>query len=101
MLLTDEDRYRHNHIRFKNEILSFVVQYEMLLEGVWLPVVRYDTGHGFAHRDLFDRKGNKHKTPVFARDYNEALIFAESDIKSNWSMYKENFLGSTTHEEVT
>jgi len=49
----------------------------------WLPVVRYDTRHGFAHRDLLDKKGEKQKTPILAKDYNDALIFAEYDIKSN------------------
>jgi len=58
-----------------------------------VPVVKYDTEHGFAHRDILDKKGNKHKTPIFARDYNEALTFAEYDIKSNWILYKKAFLG--------
>ncbi|MBM4137660.1 MAG: hypothetical protein FJ241_12655 [Nitrospira sp.] len=92
-MLTSEDRYRHRHIRFKRDILSFVVQYETKLEGKWLPVIRYDTEHGFAHRDLFDRDGNKKKTPMFTKDYNEALTFAEYDIKSNWKIYKQTFLG--------
>jgi hypothetical protein len=33
---------------------SFVVQLECLWEGEWKPVVRYDTAHGFAHRDKID-----------------------------------------------
>ena len=53
VMLTSEDRYRHHHVRFKRDVLGFVVQYETRLEGKWLPVVRYDTRHGFAHRDLF------------------------------------------------
>jgi len=55
-------------------------------------VVRYDTHHGFAHRDLFDRKGRAQKTPLFTKDYNEALTFAEDDVKSNWKGYKRRFL---------
>lgn len=55
VMLTPKDRYRHSHIRFKGEVLNFVVQYETKLEGEWLPVVRYDTEHGFAHRDTFDK----------------------------------------------
>ena len=92
-MLTNEDKYRHKHIRFKGEVLSFVVQYETKLEGKWYPVVRYDTEHGFAHRDLVDRNGNKQKTPMFTENYNEALTFAEYDIKSNWKFYKQTFLG--------
>ena len=68
VMLTPEDRYRHRHARFRGNVLSFVVQYETRLEGKWLPVVRYDTEHGFAHRDLFDKKANKKKTPMFTED---------------------------------
>lgn len=95
VMLTQEDRYRHQHVRFRGNILSFVVQYETRIKDKWLPVVRYDTGHGFAHRDLFDKKGNKSKTPIFTEDYNKALTFAEYDIRSNWKIYKKAFLGGT------
>jgi hypothetical protein len=98
-MLTPEDRYRHIHIRFRSDILSFVVQYETRLEGKWLPVVRYDTEHGYAHRDIMDKKGNKRKTPIFTEDYNEALTFAEYDIKSNWRIFKDAFLGGTEYED--
>ncbi|MCF6147600.1 MAG: hypothetical protein E3K37_02970 [Candidatus Kuenenia sp.] len=60
--------------------------------------MRYDTEHGFAHRDLLDREGNKKKTPLFAKDYNEVLTFAEYDIKSNWNSYKQAFLGGKGYE---
>jgi len=94
VMLTQEDRYRHNHIRLKGNVLSFAIQYETRLEGKWLPVVRYDTEHGFAHRDLLDKKGKKQKTPIFSKDFNEALTFAEYDIRSNWKLYKQAFLRS-------
>jgi hypothetical protein len=86
------DRYRHHHVRVKRVVVSFSIQYETKLSGRWLPVVRYDTQHGFAHRDLLDRRGRARKTPLFTQDYNEALTFAEHDIKSNWKGYKRQFL---------
>jgi len=95
VMLTPKDRYRHYHIRFKKNVLSFIIQYETKFKNKWLAVVRYDTKHDFAHRDIIDKKGNKIKTPMFTKDYNEALIFAEYDIKSNWKMYKENFFRSS------
>jgi hypothetical protein len=79
-MLTPEDRYRHTHRRFKGDVLDFVIQYETRFKDEWFPVIRYDAGHGFAHRDLLKRKGNKKKTPMFTYDYNEALTFAEYDI---------------------
>lgn len=101
-MLTPEDRYRHHHVRFKGEILSFVIQYETILErGMASCGKRYDTEHGFAHRDIIYREGNKLKTPMFTRDYNEALTFAEYDIKSNWRVYKKAFLGGKEYEHST
>ena len=90
-MLTPNDRYRHNHVRVKRVVVRFVVQYETKIEGKWLPVVRYDTRHGLAHRDVLDKRGNKEKTPIFVNDFNEALTFAEYDIRSNWRLYKQRF----------
>jgi hypothetical protein len=85
------DRYRHLHIKEKGKIAFFRIQYETEINGVWYPVVRYDTAHGFAHRDLLKMKGEVLKTPLFNQDYNDALTFAESDLKSNWRFYRERF----------
>ena len=98
IMLTPSDRYRHHHLRFKGAVLNFVVQYETRVGGRWFPVVRYDTRHGFAHRDTLDRKGNTRKTPIFARNYNEALTFAEYDIRSNWKLYRQRFMEGFDNE---
>jgi len=66
-MLTPEDRYRHFHRRVGKRVVEFRVQYETKLGGEWYPVVRYDTAHGFAHRDLIDRHGRQRKAPIFAR----------------------------------
>lgn len=87
------DRYRHLHIQEKGKILFFRVQYETKIDDVWYPVVRYDTAHGFAHRDLLNIKRDVKKTPLFNQNYNDALTFAENDLKSNWAYYKERFIG--------
>jgi len=92
VMLTPTDRYRHRHLRVNGDVVRFVVQYETRVAEKWLPVVRYDTRHGFAHRDTFDDTGNKQKTPIFASDYNEALTFAEYDIRSNWRIYRKDFM---------
>jgi len=86
------DRYRHLHIKEKGKIIFFRVQYETKIGDIWYPVVRYDTAHGFAHRDLMRLKGSVEKTPLFNQDYNDALTFAESDLKTNWEYYKRRFL---------
>ena len=85
------DRYRHLHIKEGVKIIFFRVQYETKINKIWYPVVRYDTMHGFVHRDLLSFKEKVKKTPLFNQDYNDALTFAENDLKSNWEYYKKRF----------
>ena len=92
------DRYRHLHIPNKGIIVFFRVQYETRIGKQWHPVVRYDTAHGFDHRDLLDIMGRVKKTPLFNQDYNDALSFAESDLKSNWLSYKRAFVEDSEDE---
>ena len=92
VILGLNDRYRHRHIRERGEIVYFRIQLETMIGDKSYPVVRYDTSHGFAHRDLISRKGDVTKTPVFIYNYNDALTFAEGDLKANWEIYKERFL---------
>lgn len=87
------DRYRHMHVRRHGRIVFFRLQYETKLNDEWYPVVRYDTAHGFAHRDIMNRTGRVvSKTPLFNQDYNDALTFAENDLKLNWEHYRQRFL---------
>lgn len=90
--LSPTDRYRHLHVRVKDRVVFFRVQMEALVENKWSPIVRYDNAHGFAHRDLMNRKGEAIKTPLFNQDLNDALTFAENDLKTNWRYYKQRFL---------
>lgn len=90
--ISPEDRYRHLHIIDRGKIIFFRVQFETKIINNWHPVVRYDAAHGFAHRDLLDFKGSVKKTPLFNQNYNDALTFAENDLKTNWEYYKHRFL---------
>lgn len=90
--LSPKDRYRHLHVRARDKIVFFRLQLETLVGKEWLPVVRYDTAHGFAHRDLLDQRGHAIKTPLFNQDLNDALTFAENDLKTNWESYRGRFL---------
>ncbi|HLC15676.1 MAG TPA: hypothetical protein VJL89_05565, partial [Thermodesulfovibrionia bacterium] len=50
--LLDEDNALR--VRFeidKGRVSQFVVQLECTFDDEWIPVVRYDTAHGFAHCD--------------------------------------------------
>jgi len=67
-----------------------VVQYEAEIHGSWHPVVRYDTSHGFAHRDLMYPDGSVDKQPLLFESYNLALTFATQELKQNWQRYRHN-----------
>ena len=57
------------------QILRFVVQLEcqFVEDGEWIPVVRYDSAHGYAHRDIMHPTQKEEKTEMSVQDYNEAL----------------------------
>lgn len=75
----------------RGHILSFVIQLECLLESKWHPIVRYDTAHGFAHRDTLKPGGTEEKQAITAADFNEALTYAQQDIKAHWRDYLERY----------
>jgi hypothetical protein len=91
-LLAADVRYRVIFEVDKGKVISFVVQLEWF-DGVrWSPVVRYDTAHGFAHRDRYSTDGtvNKHEgLPV--SDFSGALTYAIQDIRRNWQDWLRDF----------
>lgn len=54
-------------------------------------MVRYDTAHNFAHRDVLHPAGETEKTEMAVQDYNEALTFAIEDVADNWEKYRERY----------
>ena len=74
------------------KVTRFSVQIEVYVENEWKAVVRYDTAHGFAHRDQILPNGKVEKTPIFSHTFNEALDFAEADLKTGWRSYVEKYL---------
>lgn len=86
----ESDRLRIIARKDKGEILEFVAQYEALISGEWRPVVRYDTAHGFAHKDIIKASGEVVKQPLFFETFNLAFTFATLDLKMNWRQYKES-----------
>jgi len=90
--LGSDGRRRTRHVRIGNKIIEFVVQYEVELKNIWYPVVRYDTAHGFAHKDILFYKGDVRKEILPFDDFNLALTFSEKDLRDNWQKYRESFL---------
>ena len=84
------------HMQFQLEhgrVVGFTVQLECRFEAVgeWVPVVRYDTVHGFAHCDRLHPYDPAVKTEMNTRDYNEALTLALQDLADNWGSYRRRY----------
>lgn len=90
--LGTDGRRRVRHIRVRGRVVEFLVQYEVQVAGEWYPVVRYDTAHGFAHKDTLHPARAADKEALPFTDYNLALTYAENDLRENWEKYREEFL---------
>ena len=85
------DRLRVRALRAGPDIVAFAVQYEAFLEGDWRPIVRFDTAHGFAHRDLMHPDGRVDKEPLLWDTYNVALTWATQELKARWLEYRQRY----------
>jgi len=86
------DRLRMKIVTEKGIVISLLVQYETYLENQWYAIVRYDTAHGFPHRDVMHPNGDQEKFPLAFPDLKTALQYAEQDIKDRWQWYKERYI---------
>jgi len=86
-----EDRLRVEATIDKGEIKGFVVQYEAFLQNRWHPIVRYDTAHGFAHRDILHPDRSEEKQLLVFRNFNHAFTFAIQDVKALWKQYRDGY----------
>ena len=75
----------------RGKIMRFVVQLECRYGEEWHPVLRYDTAHNFAHRDVLRPNRDTVKQELNLRDYNEALTFAIDDLAQNWHRYRQRY----------
>lgn len=79
----------------RGRVVTFIAQYETIIDGRRVPVVRFDNAHGFAHRDKLDRRGTvREKTPLPVwLTPAQALNTGERDIRTNWRRYRRDFFG--------
>ena len=93
IILPDGATIRVRLYKERGRILYFVVQLEAYLDDDWTPISRYDTAHGFVHRDDLRPEGGQIKSPLMSfRDYEEALNYAVTDLRSNSQFYLERYL---------
>lgn len=90
-LFDDKNAARVRFALERDEVTEFVVQLECQFNGNWFPVVRYDTAHGFAHRDVLHPMEATEKTEMPVRDFNEGLTFAIRDLALNWDKHRARY----------
>ena len=91
----DDDENELLRIRIwtdKGKVTDLVVQFESVIRGRRHPIVRYDCSHGFFHRDILYPGGDKEKQSISITSLEDALNYAEQDIKDRWEFYKERFI---------
>jgi hypothetical protein len=76
----------------RGKVVRFTVQLEVWIEGRFMPAIRYDTAHGYPHRDtlgwdgrVIDKKWFPLMPPAVALD------LAIDDVKGNWQGYRAEF----------
>ena len=90
-LLERDVAVRVRFTRNRGRITAFVVQLECWIRDHWYPVMRYDTAHGFTHCDALKPDGTQEKHTIPIRDFNEALTYAQNDLRTNYRRYCERF----------
>lgn len=90
--LDTDVRYRVTFTSDRGRINAFVVQLEVAIGGHWRPVIRYDTAHGFAHRDRYEPDGTVHQHELLlVSDFNQALTLAMRTIRQHWEEFTQPF----------
>lgn len=89
---TGIDRLRVHFITERGQIKSIlVIQYEAYIDGKWRAIVRYDSAHGFFHKDMMSPIGEQQKIAQVSFDKKLALNGAIEDIKKHWSSYRKEY----------
>ncbi len=80
------------HIWEDGRIVAFVIQYEVWIDGAWYPVVRYDTAHGYPHRDILHLDGTQTKEFFMHYTNAEVLTLGQREIVENWMAYRAAYV---------
>lgn len=90
--LTGEDRVEVSFEVERGRVVSFVVNYVAKIQDKDHSVVRFDTAHGFPHKDVCRPDGSvERKERLQDLDYGRLLDTARRDILENWPDYRRRF----------
>ena len=72
----------------KGKIIKFVVKLEIYKNNDWFEIERYDTHHGYVHKDVLNKMKEKIKVIIFELlDNKIGLNIALKDFKENYNLY--------------
>jgi len=91
-ILSEDSRVRVKFGLAEGEVKCFSVQLEIQKGEIWNPVVRYDTAHGFPHKDVLQAKGKWVKIPFGFGSLGLIWNWALTDISQNWMLYRDRYL---------
>jgi hypothetical protein len=90
----DGDTIRVRFATDRGELLWYVVQFEVFVEGRYYPAVRYDAAHEHPHRDLLDWTGHVvEKTWLAPLPLRAAFADAQITVKRTWPQLRADFFG--------
>ncbi len=91
MALTQDDEILVHLEREGGPVIEFSVQYRARIQGEWWPIVRFDTAHGYAHKDISRPDGSQETQDLKLDDYGVALTHALRDVKMRWEFYRKRY----------
>lgn len=75
------------------KVTAFAAVLIVFYDGKWRDITRYDTAHGYAHRDVLGRiEGLRGKLPMSILNYNDAFRYAILDLEHNADTYLADYL---------
>jgi len=91
--LSEEDRLEITIEKERGTVKGFAINYVATISGKDHSVVRYDTRHGFPHKDVVGRDGRvEHKERLLDLDRHALVDAAIDDLKANWQSYRRRFV---------
>jgi hypothetical protein len=92
-LNTDGDVMRVSFLSDRGEVVRYVVQFEVYVEGRYYLVVSYDSAHDYPHRDVLDWEGHVvDKVWLTPTEDAQALNAAIDAVSREWPTFREEFL---------
>jgi len=90
--LSEQDRLEIEIEKEGGRVTGFVINYVATVAGQDHSVVRFDTCHGFPHKDEMYRDGGlRRKERLPELNGHQLVDLAIDDIKTNWKIYRRRF----------